>query len=97
MSQPEGNMNRQLRRHKGPLIGMIAVVVFATLALLWWLGWEIDQAEAPHGAAVEIDGRTGEPTDLPPTPLEAEGPPLTDPDEMRTGPETGGADPGREE
>lgn len=92
MSQPEGNMNRQLRRHKGPLLGMLAVVIFAAIALIWWLGYEIDQADAPHGATIEIDGRTGEPTELPSAPLGAEGPPMTEPDEMRTGPDGGSAD-----
>lgn len=51
MSAPKTNMETEKRRHRGPLIGMIAVVAFA-LSLLFFLlmgtadeGTPVDSAE----------------------------------------------------
>lgn len=44
MSHSENNLDRQVKRHKGPLYGMIAVVAFAAVLLVWWLGTEVDEA-----------------------------------------------------
>lgn len=46
MSHSENNVDRQVTRHKGPLYGMIAVVAFVAVLLVWWLGTEVDEAPA---------------------------------------------------
>lgn len=37
MSQSEENLERQKRRHKGPLIGYIVIALFVAGAVLWWV------------------------------------------------------------
>lgn len=37
MAQPDTNVEKQARRHAGPLIGMAAVLLFVLVALVWWL------------------------------------------------------------
>lgn len=44
MSHSEKDLDRQVTRHKGPLYGMIAVVVFVAVLLFWWLGTEVEEA-----------------------------------------------------
>jgi hypothetical protein len=56
MSAPEPDMNRQVKRHKGPLLGFIAILVFVSVLIVWWLGREIDEAEAPAGPDAPLDG-----------------------------------------
>ncbi len=66
MSHSENNMDRQVKRHKGPLFGFIAIIVFVAVLLVWWLGAEVEQAPDP---AVPSDGTatsapvTGQPLD----------------------------------
>ena len=61
MSQPEDDLQSQKRRHKGPLIGMAAVLIFAAGLFVWWLTYEVAESDPPEGSDVQIDGRTGEP------------------------------------
>ncbi|MEQ8877142.1 MAG: hypothetical protein RIC49_12100 [Phycisphaerales bacterium] len=59
MSSPKTDIQKQERRHKGPLIGMVGVVLFASVllvGLILWLGY---QGNEPGNAAPEVDGRTG--------------------------------------
>ena len=59
MSAPKTDIEKQERRHKGPLIGIAIAVIFASVllvALLLWLGY---LGNEPGNAAPEIDGRTG--------------------------------------
>ncbi|MEQ8290952.1 MAG: hypothetical protein RIA08_02010 [Roseovarius sp.] len=59
MSAPKTNIEKQERRHKVPLIGMVAVVLFASallVGLILWLGY---QGNEPGNAEPQIDGRTG--------------------------------------
>jgi hypothetical protein len=63
MSQSEKDIDRQVRRHKGPLIGFVVIGLFVGALLIWWLGSEFSDADSPQGAPVQIDGRTGEPVD----------------------------------
>lgn len=37
MSPPDTNLEKQKRRHRGPLIGMGIVVVFAVALILYWI------------------------------------------------------------
>lgn len=62
MSASETNVKKQTKRHKGPLIGMIAVLVFALGLFVWWLMYEAAEGTPPQGADVSIDGRTGDAT-----------------------------------
>lgn len=62
MSAPHTNLQKQRRRHIGPLIGMIVVVVFALALLVWLLMRTADQGTPPETNAARIDGRTGEAT-----------------------------------
>jgi hypothetical protein len=60
MSNSEHSLDRQKRRHAGPLIGMALVVMVAIAGLVWWLGYEVAEAPAPEGAEAQVDGRTGD-------------------------------------
>lgn len=38
MSAPQTNLEKQKRRHRGPLIGMILCVLFAVVLAVYWAG-----------------------------------------------------------
>ncbi|MFN3845595.1 MAG: hypothetical protein ACK4RZ_07210 [Paracoccaceae bacterium] len=59
MSAPQTNIEKQQRRHRGPLIGMAVLVVVVLLGLVWWLGQEAAGSDQPQGAGVPTDGRSG--------------------------------------
>ncbi|KFI31490.1 hypothetical protein CN97_10850 [Haematobacter massiliensis] len=61
MSAPNTNIEKQTRRHRGPLIGMMLVVIFAVGIIFFWLARDTANAPGPDGADVQIDGRTGAP------------------------------------
>jgi hypothetical protein len=65
MSSSEKDLDRQVKRHKGPLLGFVAIVIFSTIIGLWWLNAEFGRSDGPRGAETQIDGRTGEPVDGP--------------------------------
>ncbi len=67
MSAPQTNLEKQKRRHKGPLIGMAAVVLFGVGLIGYWLIEESAMSENPVGSDTEQDGGTA------PTPTTAEG------------------------
>lgn len=58
MSAPQTNIEKQQRRHRGPLIGMAVLVTVVLVGLVWWLAHEAAGTEQPQGAE-QIDGRTG--------------------------------------
>ena len=61
MSAPQTNVETQKRWHRGPIIGMVLVVLFA-LCLLFWQMMTVAETGKPAGNGVdEIDGRTGAP------------------------------------
>ncbi|EKX59197.1 hypothetical protein [Cereibacter sphaeroides] len=60
MSASDNDIEKQKRRHRGPLIGIAVVVIFALGYMVWWFGHEVSEGNAPEGSAVQIDGRTGE-------------------------------------
>ncbi|WP_431299362.1 hypothetical protein [Tabrizicola sp. BL-A-41-H6] len=66
MSAPHTNLEKQRRRHVGPLIGMMVVVVFALGLLFWLMMRTADQGNPTETNEAQIDGRTGEATDAPP-------------------------------
>lgn len=51
MSAPRTNMEKQTRRHRWPLIGMAAVVIFGTFLILYWVFEEAAQTEQPGATA----------------------------------------------
>lgn len=58
MSAPKTNLDKQADRHRGPLRGMLGVVLFA-LVLLAGLGlWVASRGNTPE-TGVSVDGRTG--------------------------------------
>jgi hypothetical protein len=60
MSAPQTNIEKQARWHRGPIIGMIVVVVFA-LGLLFWQMMIVAKDGTPvDSGADQIDGRTGQ-------------------------------------
>lgn len=59
MSQPEPDLEKQKRRHAGPLIGITAVLIFVAVILTWMFGWTATEGQPPAGAETQIDGRTG--------------------------------------
>ena len=67
MSAPETNIETQKRRHRGPLIGMIVVVIFAVGLIVWWMLEQTALSEPPQGSTTQIDGRTGEAVEPPAT------------------------------
>jgi hypothetical protein len=54
MSAPDRDLDRQARRHRGPLLGMFAVVLFA-LVLLVALGFWAFRSGRPDASAVRVD------------------------------------------
>ena len=76
MSAPQTNLPKQRRRHRGPLIGMVAVVLFA-LGLIFWLTMRTaDEGTPRERVSTQIDGRTGESTEA--EPLDPTEPPSSD-------------------
>ncbi|MFN3724491.1 MAG: hypothetical protein ACK4VZ_15785 [Paracoccaceae bacterium] len=49
MSAPNTNLEKEKRRHRGPLVGMIAAVVIVILGFVWWLGQEAAQTDIAPG------------------------------------------------
>ncbi|MAQ84898.1 MAG: hypothetical protein CMH12_16860 [Maritimibacter sp.] len=60
MSAPDTNIEKQTRWHRGPLIGMAVVVVFALGYGAYYLGNLAEEGNNPDNPDVIIDGRTGE-------------------------------------
>lgn len=63
MSAPNTNLEKQKRWHRGPLIGMIAVVIFALSALAYLMLYTADGGTPADNGEGSIDGRTGLPSD----------------------------------
>ena len=53
MSAPQTNLDKQGRRHRGPLVGMAIVVVFAVGLMFIWLMDESSGGQTPGDAAVK--------------------------------------------
>ncbi len=59
MSAPRTNVETQERRHRGPLVGMIAVVSFALILLFFLMADTANNGTPTDNNAPETDGRTG--------------------------------------
>ena len=54
MAQPENDLDKQKRRHAGPLIGMGVLVALVLAGFVWWVGYAVDTSDEPApGEAVE--------------------------------------------
>ncbi|MDF1873055.1 hypothetical protein [Vannielia sp.] len=60
MSAPETNIEKQSKRHGGPLLGMAVGVGFALILLVGWLTWAAYNGDTPGDP--EAVGPTGEMT-----------------------------------
>lgn len=77
MSAPKTNLEKQKRRHWGPLLGIALALTVAALLFLWLLGYIADTGtpEPVPAPAVEDAGgipATGAPVTPPVTPLSPE-------------------------
>ncbi|TNF20760.1 MAG: hypothetical protein EP318_09705 [Rhodobacteraceae bacterium] len=59
MSAPDTNLEKQKRRHKGPLAGIKLGLAVVALLFAGFLVWTFAQSDGPEGAETQIDGRTG--------------------------------------
>lgn len=46
MSAPRTNTEKEVRRHRGPLLGMAAVALFGVALIVYWIVEEVAQAPA---------------------------------------------------
>ena len=60
MSAPDTNVEKQEKKHKAPLVGMVAVVGFALVLLVVLVFFVFGNGEEPDAAGAQVDGRTGE-------------------------------------
>jgi hypothetical protein len=62
MSPSDTNMEKQKRRHRGPLIGMALVIAFVVAIIVYWNGDDVATAPGPESAeegATAADVREG--------------------------------------
>ncbi len=59
MSAPKTDIDKQEKRHRGPLRGMAIVVVFTLILLAGLMFWTSGNGNDPEGADTQIDGSTG--------------------------------------
>ncbi len=69
MSPPDTNLEKQAKRHKGPLGGMALVAVFVVIITIAFAIWLMMGSDGPEGADAQVDGRTGEITETDEQPL----------------------------
>ena len=60
MSAPDTDTAKQARQHRGPLRGMMAMVIWAVVLLVGLAIYVVSRGGAPEGAETQVDGRTGE-------------------------------------
>jgi hypothetical protein len=65
MSAPQTNIEKQRRRHIGPLIGITVVLIFVGAILMYWLTYEAAEGASPTDP-------TAAERDLPVSPLPPE-------------------------
>ena len=53
MSAPRTNIEKQLRQHRGPIIGMAVILLVVLLGFVWWLADETDDPQMPGDTPVE--------------------------------------------
>jgi hypothetical protein len=58
MSAPQTNIEKQKRRHRGPLIGMVLVTIFGVAMLFFWLTGEAADGNKPGDAQPAVPQTT---------------------------------------
>ncbi|SIN86350.1 hypothetical protein [Vannielia litorea] len=53
MSAPDTNIEKQTKRHSGPLLGIALAVGVGVLAIAAWLLWAADEGNTPRDATPE--------------------------------------------
>lgn len=81
MSAPDTNTRKESERHRGPLTGMFAVVLFALVMLAILAFWVAGRGNTPE-SATGVDGRTGGATGDSTVIVSEEAPPLVQPEEV---------------
>ena len=61
MSAPQTNIETQKRWHRGPIVGMIVVVLIVLGMLFWQMMSVADEGTPADNGEGQIDGRTGAP------------------------------------
>lgn len=59
MSASTTNIEKQAEHHKAPITGIVLAVIFGAL-MGAAITWTATSGDDPEGAAVQIDGRTGD-------------------------------------
>ena len=59
MSAPQTNIEKQKRRHRGPLIGMALAVVFGVGLIVYWMLDEAAEGQSPLDAEPVTVPQTG--------------------------------------
>ena len=72
MSAPNTDLEKQERRHRGPLRGMAGVLIFAAILLVVFIAYMFASNDGVEGADEVIDGRTGEVEDAAPGLLDSD-------------------------
>lgn len=70
MSAPRTNLEKERRRHWGPLLGMAIVTIFAVGLMIYWLFEEVAQSDPPPPPMEEPGAVQGSAT--PADPFEAD-------------------------
>lgn len=60
MSAPKTDLDKQKKRHRGAMTGIITVVVFALILLAILITFLTAEGNDPESANTQIDARTGE-------------------------------------
>jgi len=65
MSAPDKSLNKQKKRHWGPLVGISLAVIVALSLLVWWLGRELVTEPTENGevSPATIEGTRGLPAE----------------------------------
>lgn len=63
MSAPNTNPDKQARQHRGPLMGMGMMVLWAGVLLVGLIIFISMRGGSPEGADAQVDGRTGDATE----------------------------------
>jgi len=71
MSAPQTNIEKQKRRHSGPLIGMALVTIFGFAMVFFWMMYEASNGANPSTASPASDETA--PAETMPKPVPAPG------------------------
>lgn len=80
MSAPDTNTQKQAEKHRGPLTGMFAVILFALVLLAITVFFVVGRGGTPEGP--RVSGATGESTAEDTTAVAGDAAPLVQPEEV---------------